>query len=36
MKKTLLVAITMLTITYGYSQTEKGKVFIGGQLNRVR
>ena len=33
MKKALLAVIAMLTITYGYSQTEKGKVFIGGLLS---
>lgn len=33
MKKILLVLIALFTIVTCYSQTEKGKKFIGGQLN---
>ena len=33
MKKALLVSMTIFTITTAYSQTEKGKKFIGGQIS---
>jgi hypothetical protein len=33
MKKALLVAIAVITISYGYSQTEKGNMLIGGQIS---
>lgn len=33
MKKYLLIAITIFTITIAYSQTEKGKKLVGGQFN---
>jgi len=33
MKKCFLILITVCGIQMGYSQTEKGKMFIGGQIN---
>ena len=33
MKKVLLVTLVIFTITSGFAQTEKGKMFIGGNIN---